>query len=79
MPGNCDATKQNEITGLDHDANSNKTIANIGLAVGIAGLAGGAVLFLLGSHGGESEKTSARTPAMGVWVGPGSAGLNGAF
>jgi hypothetical protein len=79
VPGNCDATKQSEITSLDNDANSKKTIANIGLALGIAGIASGAVLFLMSSNSGGSEKSSARTSTVGVWVGPGSAGLRGAF
>jgi hypothetical protein len=78
VPGNCDVSRQNEITSLDHDANSNKTIANVGLAVGIAGIAGGAALLLFGSHGG-SENNSATARATSVWVGPGSVGLRGAF
>jgi hypothetical protein len=78
VPGNCSLTQQNEITDLDHQANNKKTLANVGLAVGIAGLAGGAVLFVMSSNGG-SEKTSARATNVGVWLGPGSAGLRGSF
>jgi hypothetical protein len=79
VPGNCDATRQSAITDLDHDANNKKTLANVGLAVGIAGLAGGAVLFVLSSHNGAPEKSSAGASTVGFWVGPGSAGLRGAF
>jgi hypothetical protein len=79
LPGNCNSTQQSAITELDHEANNKKTLANVGLAVGIAGLAGGAVLFVMSSHGGGSEKTSARATNVGVWLGPGSAGLRGSF
>jgi hypothetical protein len=66
-----------EISSLDDDARSAKTMATIGFVVGGVGLATGVTLFLLSGHKGKSE--TARTTQIQPWVGLGSAGVRGSF
>ncbi len=59
------------------DAERYQTFANIGLAVGIAGLATGTTLLLLDSGGSKSR--SKRHPTAQLRVGPGSVRVTGHF
>lgn len=67
--GRCPASKSGEI----NDGKTMQTIADIGLGVGIAGVAAGATLFILSVTG--SHDTGA--PTTGLVVGPGYLGLRG--
>jgi hypothetical protein len=64
----CPPAKQAEET----NGKTEQTIANVGLAVGIVGLAAGVTLFIF-------SRPSARSPAAGVVVGPGYLGLRGSL
>jgi hypothetical protein len=66
-PG-CPASKSSEID----NGKTNQLIANIGLGLGIAGVAAGATLFVL-SLGGKSAPAA----TTGLVVGPGFVGLRG--
>jgi hypothetical protein len=79
-PMNCtpNGNQRTQIASLDDEANSAKKTANIGVIVGVVGLAGGATLLLL-SMGGTKEKSSARAESVTPWIGLGSAGLSGTF
>jgi hypothetical protein len=74
----CQPTSQSDIDSLS----SRATIANIGFAVGIVGLAVGTVL-LVTAHGGEARPAAASSPPPPVrvspWWGVGTAGVRGTF
>ncbi len=55
-----------------------QTVANVGLVVGVVGLAAGTVLFLT-SKPSQEATTAARGPRVGVGVGPGSVTVAGSF
>jgi hypothetical protein len=79
IPGNCINNRQAQIQGLDDDANSAKSTANIGLIIGVVGVVGGGLLVLLSSKGGSKEKGSAKAATVTPWMGLSSAGLSGTF
>jgi hypothetical protein len=66
--GPCPADKSGEISS----GKTQQTIANVGLAVGIIGVAAGVTLFVL-----SMPKKDERAPATAVVLGPGWAGLRG--
>lgn len=66
--GPCPSDESGEISS----GKTQQTIANVGLAVGIVGVAAGATLFVL-----SMPKTSESAPATAVVVGPGWAGVRG--
>jgi hypothetical protein len=70
--GPCTADKNGEISS----GKTQQTIANVGLAVGIIGVAAGVTLFVL-SMPKSSEPAAAPAPTTAVVVGPGWAGLRG--
>ena len=74
----CPATSQSDIDALSTRA----TISNIGFAVGVVGVAVGAVL-LVTAHGTEAPPAAATSPAARVhvspWLGVGAAGVRGSF
>jgi hypothetical protein len=65
--GHCATSKAGEIS----DGKTFQTVANIGLGVGIVGVAAGATLFVL-SLPGKSDTT-------GLYIGPGTIGLRGSL
>jgi hypothetical protein len=66
-PHGCPSDKQSEVdSGI-----TQQTVANVGLAVGLFGLAAGTTLFLL------SPPPKAQTPAAAIIVGPGYFGVRG--
>jgi hypothetical protein len=67
--GPCPSSKTGEISS----GKSQETVANVGLGVGIAGLAVGAVLFVL------SMPKSAPSPASAVFIRPSWGGLQGSW
>jgi hypothetical protein len=67
--GRCPASKSGEIS----DGRTFQTLANVGLGVGIAGVAVGATLFVLSVTG----KQESPQDATGLVVGPGYLGLRG--
>ncbi|HEX3343465.1 MAG TPA: tetratricopeptide repeat protein [Polyangiaceae bacterium] len=67
--GPCPPDKTGEISS----GKTQQTIANVGLIVGIAGVAGGGTLFVL------SLGKSSSGPTTGLAVGPGWAGVRGRF
>jgi hypothetical protein len=68
-PHGCPPDKQNEVdSGI-----TQQTVANVGLAVGLFGLAAGTTLFLL------SPPPRTQTPAAAIIVGPGYFGVRGAL
>jgi hypothetical protein len=70
----CPLTSQSDIDSLSTQA----WVSNIGLGVGIAGAIIGIVM-LAGSHGGPEKQATAAGAHVAPWVGPGMAGLGGAF
>jgi len=66
----CPASKRGEITSLDASANTAATLAWVSYGVGAAGLATGAVLFLLSS----TRPAAAQTARVKPWVSGQSAG-----
>jgi hypothetical protein len=70
---------------LEEDADSGKTyqtIANVGLAVGVVGLAAGTVLFLASSseeRSARAKRSPAARPRVDLNVGPRWVGVNGQF
>jgi hypothetical protein len=72
------ATLQDNINAVNTDA----TVANVGLAFGIIGVVGAAVLIPLGIYGKkEPAQTGFRTPQLTPWIGGQGSGLtlSGAF
>jgi len=67
--GPCPTSKADEISS----GRTQETIANVGLAVGVVGLAAGAALFVLG------RPPSASSPSAAVVVGPAWAGMRGSW
>ncbi len=53
-----------------------RTVSTVGYVVGGVGIAAGATLFLIAP---SPPAASARTGSLGVWVGPSSVGVSGAF
>jgi hypothetical protein len=70
-PSKKECPKQSDIDTLNTDA----VLADVGLGVGVVGLAIGAVL--LATHHSESGASTA--PHVTPWVGLGSAGIGGTF
>ena len=68
--GPCPPDKSGEISS----GKTQQTIANVGLVVGIAGVAAGATLFVL-----SMPKASPAAPATGLAVGPGWMGVRGSW
>ena len=69
--GSCPSSKAGEIS----DGRTFQTLANVGLAVGIVGVAAGTTLFVL-SLGGKSPDSASSTSLV---VGPGYVGLHGSL
>jgi hypothetical protein len=67
--GPCPASKADEISS----GKTQETIANVGLAVGVVGLAAGVALFIFG------KPSSAPSPSAAVVVGPAWAGMRGTW
>ena len=61
FPNGCGA----EGVRLGEDANSAATVSTIGFAVGVAGIAGGTILWLT-APSGSGERASAKAPSLGV-------------
>lgn len=59
---------------LDRDADSKRTLAIVGFAVGGVGVAAGVTMLLLSSGGSDENEAGVRP-----WIGLGSAGLRGRF
>lgn len=70
----CPKVKQNEITELDKQAATSRTIGVIGLAVGGVAIAGGVTLIVLGKPKPAPAKAS-----IEPWFGGTSGGLRGQF
>jgi hypothetical protein len=74
-PGNvCPPDKASDISS----GKTQQLVANVGLGVGIAGVAAGATLFLL-SLGGSSSTTAPQAASTSLVVSPGFIGLRGAL
>jgi hypothetical protein len=74
MSKSCPASSQSDIDALSTRA----TVSNIGFAVGVVGVATGAVL-LITSQSGDARPANARRVRMRPWLGLGTAGLGGTF
>ncbi len=70
----CPASSQPDIDALSTRA----TVSNIGFAVGVVGVATGAVL-LITSQSGDARPANAGRVRMRPWLGLGTAGLGGTF
>jgi hypothetical protein len=72
----CDATSSEaqHVADLDDKARSAKTIGIVGYVVGGLGVATGVTLFVL-----SSKKDDSKSAFVAPYVGPGAAGLRGAF
>jgi hypothetical protein len=74
-PGGCSAAEEREVSDLDDDAASAKTIGAVGLGVGFVGVGAGITMLVLAGNQ-SADNTQARiTP----WVGWQSAGVSGTF
>lgn len=73
----CAASNRDAIRELDASAGDAATLSWVGYGVGVAGLAAGATLLLLGR--GSAEPASPRAARVTPWVGLGSAGVGGVF
>jgi hypothetical protein len=76
--GPCPASKDGEISS----GKSQQTIANVGLVVGLVGVAAGATLFVLSlksESGPSASPASPPPPAASLVLAPGWAGLRGAW
>lgn len=73
----CAASNRDAIRELDASASDAATLSWIGYGVGVAGVAAGATLLLLGR--GSSESVAPQAGHVRPWVGLGSAGVGGTF
>jgi hypothetical protein len=80
--GGCPGALEDSINQTDNAAKRNFAISYVGFAVGGAALVTGVALLFVG-HGGAAKEGAhvggALSPAVHLWVGPGSAGLAGTF
>jgi hypothetical protein len=80
-PGACPESRRGEIQALDDSADGAMGGAWFGYGLGVAGVATGVVLLLVG--GGSSDAKPSDTKASGArvhpWIGPRGAGLVGEF
>jgi hypothetical protein len=73
----CTAETQRQVTSLDDDAKSARTLSTVGFVVGGLGIAGGVVLLIL-SNKSEEPKPAAATEIR-PYIGIGSLGVTGTF
>lgn len=78
--GPCPASRRAEIESHDDAASSAATLSAVGYGIGAAGLAAGAVMFLLSPAGGGSAKTGTMLrPILTGSAAGGYVGLGGAY
>ncbi|WP_437677979.1 tetratricopeptide repeat protein [Sorangium sp. So ce131] len=73
--GPCPPDRQDDVDA----GKAQKTVANVGLAVGALGLVAGTTLFILSFSGGGAAETSGAAASPQLVVGPGFTGLRGTF
>ena len=80
-PPPCPASTKDQVSALDDDAKSAKTIGIISLTVGGLAAVGGVVLLLTSGSSSSSNTTTTaiKKPTVTPWVGVGSVGLSGSF
>lgn len=75
----CLPAQQAQVTSLDNDASSAKTLGVVGFVVGGVGVVGGITLLLLSNKSSRSSTAASAGLDVRPWIGVGSAGVRGTF